>query len=303
MIASVIFISGASSGFGALTAKALSNAGHTVYAGMRGLNDGSAQAAKEAEAYPQSVLGKIVPLELDVTVDDSVQAAIARIERERGRLDVIIHNAGHMTFGPSEAFTPEQLLDIYNINVVGTQRINRAALPLLRKQGKGFLVWVGSSSTRGGKPPYLGPYFAAKAGMDSLAESYAAELARWGIETTIIVPGAYQKGTNHFVNAGAPADKDVAALYENGPYKGIGDTIHNGLATLEPAEANVDAVATAIVDVIALPFGKRPFRVHIDPSNDGAEIVNGVADRMRVELLQKIGLGDLLKPSFAIGER
>ena len=73
--------------------------------------------------------------------------------------------------------------------MLSTQRVNRAALPHLRKQKKGLVVWVGSTSTRGGTPPYLAPYFAAKAAMDALAVSYAAELNRWGIETSIIVPG------------------------------------------------------------------------------------------------------------------
>ena len=105
----MIFISGASSGFGALTAKALSAAGHTVYAGMRDLKGESSKAAHEAEEYSKSTLGEIVPVELDVTADKSVNAAIARVKHDKGKLDVVIHNAGHMTFGPLEAFTPEQL--------------------------------------------------------------------------------------------------------------------------------------------------------------------------------------------------
>jgi NAD(P)-dependent dehydrogenase (short-subunit alcohol dehydrogenase family) len=79
--------------------------------------------------------------------------------------------------------------------VLSTQRVDRASLPQLRKQGRGLVVWVSSSSTRGGTPPYLSPYFAAKPAMDSLAVSYAGELARWGIETSIVVPGAFTKGT------------------------------------------------------------------------------------------------------------
>jgi hypothetical protein len=55
-------------------------------------------------------------------------------------------------------------------------------------------------------------------------------------------------------------------------------------------------VAVAIVDVIGMPFGTRPFRIHIDPSEDGAEIVNGVADRVRAEMFRRIGLEDLLTP-------
>jgi NAD(P)-dependent dehydrogenase (short-subunit alcohol dehydrogenase family) len=74
-----------------------------------------------------------------------------------------------------------------------------------------------SSSTRGGTPPYLAPYFAAKAGMDAIAVSYAGELARWNIETTIIVPGAFTSGTNHFANAGKPGDSSRVAEYASGP--------------------------------------------------------------------------------------
>ena len=72
-----------------------------------------------------------------------------------------------------------------------------------------------------------------------------------------------------------------------------------GLAALEPPDADPTAVADAIVKVVGTPFGKRPFRVHIDPSQDGAEIVNGVADRVRAELLRRIGLEDVLRPSVS----
>jgi NAD(P)-dependent dehydrogenase (short-subunit alcohol dehydrogenase family) len=62
-----------------------------------------------------------------------------------------------MVFGAAEAFTPEQLLEVYDANVLSTQRVNRAALPRLRKQKKGLVLWAGSTSTRGGMPPYLSP--------------------------------------------------------------------------------------------------------------------------------------------------
>jgi NAD(P)-dependent dehydrogenase (short-subunit alcohol dehydrogenase family) len=169
-------------------------------------------------------------------------------------------------------------------------------LPHMRQRREGLVVWVSSSSTRGGTPPYLSPYFAAKAAMDSLAVSYASELTRWGIETAIIVPGAFTKGTNHFVHAGAPTDAARAAEYNEGPYAGVPEQALKGLASLEPADADVAAVADAIVKVVDAPFGKRPFRTHVDPSQDGAEIVNGVADRVRAEMYRRIGLDDLLTP-------
>src|ERR1044072_8902020 len=201
-----------------------------------------------------------------------------------------------MAFGPAEAFTPEQFAELYDVNVLSTQRVNRAALPQLRKQGRGLVLWISSSSARGGTPPYLSPYFAAKAAMDSLSVSYAGELARWGIETSIVVPGAFTKGTNHFAHSGSPADTSRAAEYAQGPTADIPDVALKGLAALEGADADAAAVADAVVKVVDAPFGKRPVRVHIDPSQDGAEIVNGVADRVRAELLWRIGLQDLLHP-------
>ena len=293
----VILITGASSGFGALAARTLAHAGHTVYASMRGTTARNAPQVEAAKQYAAEHKVDLRTVELDVASQPSADAAIQQIVAEQGRLDVVIHNAGHMSFGPAEAFTPKQFAELYDVNVLSTQRVNRAALPQLRQQGRGLLVWVSSSSARGGTPPYLSPYFAAKAAMDSLAVSYAGELTRWGIETSIVVPGAFTKGTNHFVHSGKPADQARADEYHNGPYAGLPEQSLKGLASLEPADADVGAVAEAIARIIGTPFGKRPFRVHIDPSQDGAEIVNGVADRVRSEMFRRIGLEDLLHPA------
>ena len=292
----VIVITGASSGFGLMSARALARAGHTVYAGMRETAGRNAPRVAELRQQAGEQGIDLRPIEMDVASQASVDAAIAQIVAAHGRLDVVVHNAGHMAYGPAEAFTPEQFAALYDVNVLSTQRVNRAALPQLRRKGRGLVVWVSSSSTRGGTPPYLAPYFAAKAGMDALAVSYAGELARWGIETSIVVPGAFTQGTNHFAHAGAPADEAVAKAYAQGPTADFNEVALKGLASLEPADADPQAVAEAIVAVVGLPFGKRPFRVHIDPSQDGAEIVNGVADRVRAELLRRIGLEDILHP-------
>jgi len=292
----IIVITGASSGFGALTARALAKAGHTVYAGMRDTTGRNARQVEEAKKFAKDNNVDLRTIELDVASQASVDAAIQKVVGENKRLDVVVHNAGHMVFGPAEAFTPEQLAELYDINVLSTQRVNRAALPKLRKQRNGLLVWVGSSSSAGGTPPYLAPYFAAKAAMDALAVVYARELTRWGIETSIIVPGAFTSGTNHFANAGSPADKERATEYEAGPYNGFADDIMKGFASIVPPDADVSAVAEAIVKVVDTPFGKRPFRVHVDPAQDGAEVVNMVLDRVRAEMLRRIGLADVLTP-------
>jgi NAD(P)-dependent dehydrogenase (short-subunit alcohol dehydrogenase family) len=300
MSKSVILVTGASSGFGLMTAQSLAQAGHTVYASMRETKGRNAPQVAAIAHWAAEQNVDLRSVELDVQSNASADAGVAHLISDAGRLDVIVHNAGHMVFGPAEAFTPEQLSQQYDVNVLGTQRVNRAALPHLRRQRQGLLVWVGSSSTRGGTPPFLAPYFAAKAAMDALAVSYSAELALWGIETTIMVPGAFTKGTNHFAHSGKPSDQARIAEYESGPYAGIADKALKGLAGLEPADADPSEVARQIVRVVDLPFGKRPFRVHVDPSQDGAEIVNGVADRMRREMYRSIGLEDLLHPAIIV---
>jgi NAD(P)-dependent dehydrogenase (short-subunit alcohol dehydrogenase family) len=285
-----ILITGASSGFGALTARALAGAGHTVYAGMRETTGRNAPQVEAATAYSKEHGVDLRSVELDVGSQASVDAGVAGIAEP---IDVLVHNAGHMVTGPAEAFTPEQLAELYDVNVLSTQRVNRAVLPAMRRRGQGLVIWVSSSSVKGGTPPYLGPYFAAKAGMDALAVSYAAELARWGVETTIVVPGSFTSGTNHFAHSGHPADSAVEADYET-RYAGLMQQVATKLAALAPAGADASLVSDEIARIVALPAGQRPYRVHIDPANDGSEAVSEVADRNRAAFLTRIGLADLL---------
>jgi len=296
----IVLVTGASSGFGRLTAEALAKAGHTVYASMRETAGRNAPEVAKIAAFSKENGVDLRPLELDVLSQASVDAAVGKVIGESGRIDVLIHNAGHMVFGPAEAFTPEQLAQLYDVNVLSTQRVNRAVLPHLRRQKQGLVVWVSSSSSAGGTPPYLAPYFAAKAGMDAMAVVYARELSRWGIETSIIVPGAFTGGTNHFAHSGRPADEARVAEYEAGPYAGFGEQVQKAFAAIVPPDADASAVADAIVGVVDTPFGKRPFRVHIDPTEDGANVGFTVLDRLRSEMLHRVGLSDVLTPRVLI---
>ena len=291
---SVILITGASSGFGALTARALAQAGHTVYASMLDVRGENTSQVAELAKYAKEHGVDLRAVELDVLSQASADQAIATVLDAEGKLDVLVHNAGHMVYGPAEAFTPEQLAHLYDVNVLGTQRINRAALPAMRKRGEGLLVWVSSSSIFGGIPPLLGPYFAAKAGMDALAATYSRELTRWGIETSIIVPGAFTKGTNHFANAGKPDDQARADEYEAGAFEGFGERVQKALAATVPEDADVAVVGKAIVDVVDAPRGKRPYRINVDLASDGSAVVHPVLDRVREEFLRRIGLEELL---------
>ena len=295
-MASVILITGAGSGIGKLSAETLARAGHTVYATMRdiaGRNAGRAQAMRDWAAAHGADLH---PLELDVLSQASADAAVAAIVREQGRLDVVMQNAGHLVIGPTEAFTAEDMQHAFDTNFYGAQRVNRAALPQLRRQQSGLMLWISSTTTKGGFPPFMGPYGAAKAAMDSLAVSLSYELARFGIETSIVVPGAFTRGTEHFPSAGKPSDQARVAAYAR--YDGVMDQVGARLSALTPDDATPQAVADEIARIVDLPAGRRPARSVVDFVGDGAEEVLALAEELRIAFAERIGIADLLRPSM-----
>lgn len=292
----VIVVTGAANGIGRSTCRELARAGHTVYVSMRESKGRNAYRLEQVEAFAAEQGVDLRAIELDVSSEASANSAIETIVAENGRLDVVVHNAGQIVYGPAEAFTSEQFAELYDINVLSTQRVNRAALPQLRKQGQGLLVWISSGSARGGSVPFLGAYTAANAALDALALCYAGELARWGIETTIVVSGAL--GPGHYVRSGRPRDTIRAEEYADGPTADISEGALKGLARVSPQDPDPDGVASVVAKVVKIPFGRRPLRIHFDPDDDGAALVDAVADRARAKLLRRIGLEDILKPAI-----
>jgi NAD(P)-dependent dehydrogenase (short-subunit alcohol dehydrogenase family) len=296
VMALITLVTGASSGFGQMMARALAHAGHTVYASMRDTKGRNAAQVEESDTYAAREDIDLKTAELDVQDETSIRAAVDVLVKKHGRIDILVQNAGHMVFGPTEAFTPEQLAELYDVNVLGAQRVMRAVMPVMRAARSGLVIWTSSSSTTGGVPPYLGPYFAAKAGMDALAVCYAKELALFGIETSIVVPGAYTKGTNHFAHSGTPADKAVERAYTDGLPANFSADLLKALADTVPEDADPAAVGRALVDIVAMPYGTRPLRVVIDPASDGAIVSFAVIDRIRAEFLHRIGHPEMLHP-------
>jgi NAD(P)-dependent dehydrogenase (short-subunit alcohol dehydrogenase family) len=293
----IALVTGASSGFGRMIATDLAEAGITTYASMRGTTAKNAQAVADIAAEAQKKAIDLRTIELDVQDQASIDTAIAQIIAEHGRIDIVVHNAGHMVWGPLEAFTPEQLAQLYDVNVLGTQRVNRTALPHMRKARSGLLIWVSSSSTMGGIPPMLGPYFAAKAGMDQIAVSYARELAPFGIETAIVVPGAYTKGTNHFAHSGHPADQARLDAYTAAWPKDFSERMQKALAATDPVDSDPGEIGRAVARIASMPVGTRPFRTVIDPADDGSAVSSAVVDRVREQFLHRIGFAELLRPA------
>ena len=224
---------------------------------MRDTAGRNQKAAAAATEYAKEHGVELRPIELDVGSQASVDAAIAKIVADSGRLDVVIQNAGHMVLGPAEAFSAEEIDEIFDTNVLGDPAGQSRGAPPPPAAGAGPAPLDLEQQREGRHAPYLGPYFAAKAAMDSLAVTYADELARWGVETTIIVPGSFTTGTNHFANAGHPADAARASEYEQ-HYAGLSQQVADRLAALAPPNADPTDVARAVVAAVDAAGGEAP---------------------------------------------
>ena len=250
-MAQTILVTGGNSGFGRLTVETLARLGYVVFAGMRAIAGKNAPAAKELHALAEREHLALYSVEIDVTDDASVERAIASIVGTTGRLDVVVNNAGTAYSGPIEAFTLEQVQQQFNTNVFSVLRVNRAALPQMRKQGSGLLVQVGSIAGRIALP-FLGLYGATKFALEGLTESYRQELAPFGIDAAIIEPGTYPTpiSANH-TNA---ADTERMALYQSAIATFSKPFYAENQSATPP---NPQDVADAVARVIAQPAGQR----------------------------------------------
>src|SRR5260221_2899245 len=160
-----VLITGASTGFGGDPAETLTREGHRVFASFRdiaGRNKSHADALRAKD---------IEVVELNVINNSSVESAVGNVLSQAGRIDVLINNAGIASAGVSEAFTPEQIRDLFEVNVFGVQRVLRAVLPTLRKQGDGLVINIGSILGRV-TFPFFGLYGASKYAVEALTDSY-----------------------------------------------------------------------------------------------------------------------------------
>ena len=291
-----ILITGASTGIGNLTARALATAGHTVYATMRDVTKKNSENAKSLKDFAAQNNFRINVVDLDVQSQESSDTAVEHIISEAGRIDVVVHNAGHLVVGYAEAFTAEDLQHLFDINVFGMQRVNRSVLPHMRERHSGTLIYVGSTSTVD-LPPFLAPYVSSKSAFDALAATTAYEVGRFGIESTIVQPGPFTSGTQHFPNATQASDKKVTVAYSN-----LDELVaRNEDATSNLFDKGVDAnpvaVADEIVRILSLPKGQKPARSVIDFSHGGVETVNAALFDAQSSFLTRLGFSDLLEVS------
>ncbi|HET8852338.1 MAG TPA: SDR family oxidoreductase [Ktedonobacteraceae bacterium] len=253
-MAQTILVTGSNSGFGRLMVETLARQGYIVFAGMRAVAGKNASAAEELHALAEREHLALQIVEIDITDDASVEQAIESLVGITGRLDVVVNNAGIAYSGPLEAFTLEQVQQQFDTNVFSVLRVNRAALPHMRKQGSGLLLQIGSIVGRLALP-FNGLYGATKFALEGLTESYRYELAPFGIDAAIIEPGTYP--TPISAKRQIAADTERAALYQDA-IAAFATPFYAENRSATPPDPQ--EVADAVVRVIAQPAGERPLR-------------------------------------------
>ena len=265
-----ILITGASGGFGKLATLTLLKKGHTVVASMRGVQGKNKAAAAELQKAGAHVV------EIDVTNDESVNQGVASAIELAGGLDVVVNNAGVGVLGLQENFTTADWQKLFDVNVFGVQRVNRAALPHLREQKSGLLIHVSSLLGRF-TLPFYGPYNASKWALEALAENYRVELSSFGIDVSLVEPGGY--ATNFFDSLLKPSDTTRESGYgelAQAPLQ-LFNSFEQALAS-NPAQ-NPQDVADAIANLIDTPAGQRQFRTAVDNMGMG-EPINGYNEHL-----------------------
>lgn len=268
-----ILVTGSSSGFGRLIVETLARQGYSVFAAMRAVAGKNAPAADELGDLARRERLSLHVVEVDVTDDASVERAIESIVDMKGRIDVVVNNAGTAYTGPLEAFTLEQAQSQFDTNIFGVLRVNRTVLPHMRRQGSGLLVQIGSIAGRV-VIPFFGLYTATKFALEGLTESYRDELAPFGIDAAIVEPGTYPTHISASqVNA---ADTERAALYQDAVEALNTQLLAENRSSTPP---DPQEVADAVAGLIGKPAGQRPLHTVVAPvaQRRAPEAVNDAA--------------------------
>ena len=248
-----IIVTGSSSGFGLLTVQTLAQKGHTVYATMQNTDIKNTNAAQRLRSWAEENNADVRTVEVDITNDESVHKAVKKIADDAGQIDVLINSAELLIWGLSETLSTRQLEQVFEVNVFGSDRMNKAVLPYMHQQDHGLIIQLSSGLSRL-HLPCLGAYCAAKAAIDALAETLHYELRKTGIDSIIIQPGAYP--STELFNKLIPADNPLAA-YKYGEF---GPKIKQGINFLfagTPDSPQPTEVARLIAEIIEMPRDER----------------------------------------------
>ena len=293
-MSSTVLITGASTGFGRDTAERLARRGHRVFATMRDMSGRNAGHRDAIERLARDEKLQLRVLELDVTSESSVQGAIDAALDDAGQLDVVINNAGYAGLGVTEGYTPEQYQQMFDVNVFGVVRVNRAVLPSMRKQRSGLLIHMSSGAGRVAVPA-MTAYCASKFAVEAIADAYRYELGPFGIDSILVEPGIYR--TPIFDRVAAPADTARVASY--GDAAGFADRVTGTFMSMinAPDNRGSEEVAEALVRLIEMEAGERPFRTVVSAAIQPLlEPYNAAAESLRPIVAQIFNVPELAAP-------
>lgn len=250
-----VLVTGASGAFGRLACIQLVENGHQVVGTIRSLKGKNEAIANELKAKGVDLV------EMDVTKEESVIAGVNAAISLMDGLDTVFNNAGIGANGILECFTDNDIQKMFDVNVLGVQRVMRAVLPHLRQQGKGTIIHTSSCIGRV-TTPFLASYSASKYALESLAEGYRAELSGFGIESCIIEPGGFPTG----FMSGMITPSDTERMKQYGEMASLPETSINGYVAYVASipEQRPERVAEAVVHLINTPFGEKQFRTVVD---------------------------------------
>ena len=236
-MAKSMLVTGASSGIGRATAERFAQGGYRVYATMRTPAKGDDLAAQAKEqGWDLSILP------LDVTDQDSVDAALMQVHHDVPALDVLVNNAGLGMQAAVEEATDDEINALFDTNILGLVRVLRRALPPMRERRSGAIVNV---SSMGGHVvwPYFGYYHATKWALEALTESLYLELAPFGIRVYAVLPGLVA------TNFGASSIRTERVRNKDSDYREDSKRWIDGFMALLPNRVGPESAAEKIFEV------------------------------------------------------
>jgi len=254
---------------------------------MRNASGRNAAAAREIAELAKRESLSLQAVELDVTDDGSVERAVNEVTAKCGRIDVLVNNAGYGIMDLAESVTMAQAQRQFDTNFFGVLRMNRAVLPVMKRQGSGLLLHISSGAGRLAIPG-MGLYCASKFALEALAEVYRYELASQGIDSVVIEPGAYA----------TPAMGKLERGEDPGRKSGYGEMAlvpEKIQAKLVSLQANPQELADAVLQIIETPAGHRQLRYRVGPGGPGVQRINALTDEVQVQLLEALGVTALAK--------
>jgi NAD(P)-dependent dehydrogenase (short-subunit alcohol dehydrogenase family) len=286
-----VLITGCNYALGRHAAEALAKRGHWVFATLPDCFLTNAKQARHLQNYGVMKGYQLDVLELDVTDESSVDRAVGSVIARAGYLDAVVHATGIGALGLAEAFTVSQLRTVFETNVFGVQRVNRAVLPHMRERRSGLLLHVSSVLGRFAMPN-LAIYDASMFAMEALAEAYRYELSAVGVDSVILEPGAFaaELSTNSLM------PEDIERVSEYGDNASLGERIssYEGFES-DPASAELSEAVDAVTQLVEMPAGTRPLRTVCDPeSGDTIDELNVASADVSQKILETLGQESLL---------